>query len=210
MRSWASLACSDLSESQVYNILVEAIGPRPIALVSTLDEAGIPNLAPFSFFMPGGVNPPSLAISVNEGAAGRKDTLRNILATKDFVVNTVHREMANGMNVASFTFRSEDSEWPATGFTAIESADVRPPRVGESLVQFECRLFEVVHHGSGPGAANYVIGEVVRAHVLADLWTGTAVEHGSIRLLSRMGGPTYLDTSALEFFEMPRPTAPPR
>lgn len=201
-----SFAPGELSLDDAYSLLVAAISPRPIALVSTVDASGAPNLAPFSFFMAGGVSPLSLAFSATDGSNGPKHTLTNILETREFVVNTVHREMAEGMNASSYGYQT--SEWLASGFTQAPSVDVRPFRVRESLVQMECRLFQAVRHGEGSGAANYVIGEVVRMHVHPSLWRDGAIALEEIRLLSRMGGPNYLDAEGLDIFELQRPVAP--
>ena len=203
-----SFAPSELSQDDAYNVLVAAVSPRPIALVSTVSADGVPNLAPFSFFMAGGVSPLSIAFSPTDGARGPKNSLTNILATKEFVVNTVHRGMAEGMNEASFGYGPDVSEWRAAGFTMVPSVHVSPARVAESLVQFECKLFQVVKHGDGSGAANYVIGEVVRMHVNTAIWTSKGIDLDKVRLLARMGGPNYLDAQDLEIFELQRPSGP--
>jgi flavin reductase (DIM6/NTAB) family NADH-FMN oxidoreductase RutF len=199
-----SFAPGDLSQDDAYAVLVAAISPRPIALVSTMSPEGKPNLAPFSFYMAGGVSPLSLAFSPTDGPHGPKDTLTNVNETGEFVVNTVHRAMADAMNASSFGYGSGVSEWKAAGLTMLPSVDVRPYRVAESLVQFECRLFQVIRHGGGIGAANYVIGEVVRMHVSTGIWANLV----DLRLLARMGGPRYLDAEELEIFDLPRPTTP--
>ncbi len=184
--------------------MVGCIQPRPIAFVSTLDSQGRANLAPFSFFMPGGSNPPSLAFSVTLGSSGRrKDTLRNIEATGEFVVNIVTREMAEGMNATSFSFPHGESEWPVTGFSEIESDLVRPFRVAESPAQFECSLFQIVDHGVESGSAVYVIGEVRRVHILAELWDDGMLTE--IHPIARLGGAQYLDTAHGTRFELKRP-----
>ncbi len=193
-----------LGSGPIYDVLVACIQPRPIAFVSTLDKEGRPNLAPFSFFMPGGGTPASLAFSVSLAAGGRrKDTLSNIEATGEFVVNIVTRSMAQGMNATSFTFPHGESEWGAGGFTPMPSDVVKPFRVGESPAQFECRLFKVVDHGVAPGSAIYVIGEIVRMHVSESLWVDGTI--GDVRPISRLGGQIYLDTANGERFQMDRP-----
>ena len=208
MPSHISLNPKELSQDDAYNVLVAAVTPRPIALVSTVSADGVANLAPFSFFMAGGVSPLSVAFSPTDGPRGPKNSLTNILATKEFVINTVHREMAEGMNEASFGYGPDVSEWRLAGFTMVPSDDVKPPRVAESLVQLECRLFQSIKHGSGAGASNYVIGEVVRIHINSSLWSSKGIEMEKLRLLARMGGPNYLDTNALEIFELQRPSGP--
>jgi flavin reductase (DIM6/NTAB) family NADH-FMN oxidoreductase RutF len=191
----------------MYDVLVAAVQPRPIALVSTMGSDGSENLAPFSFFMAGGSSPPSLMYSPALNAKGEpKDSLRNVEETSEFVVNLVTRTMADAMNAASYEYPAGFDEWQVAKLTPIASEVVKPRRVQESPIHFECRLFQIVRHGEGPTAANYVIGEVVRVHVLEQLWGGTGIVRGSFRPISRMGGPEYLDTDALEIFSMPRPT----
>lgn len=209
MGEFHSLAAADLSSNQLYDILTFAIQPRPIAFVSTLGPDGVANLAPFSFFMPGGASPPSLAMSINRAGGGRrKDTLRNIEATGEFVVNAVVRAMADGMNSTSFAFPSGHSEWEPSGFTPIPSELVAPPRVAESPFQFECRLFQIVEHGESAGAAVYVIGEIVRIHIAAELWSESGVIAGDFAPLSRLDGSRYLDLASLEVFPLERPSGP--
>ncbi len=197
---------SALSHAEAYNLLVATVTPRPIAFVSTISASGVRNLAPFSFFMTGGSNPPSLVYSPTLDPNGQpKDSLRNVVETGEFVVNLVHREMAEGMNRTSARYGPEESEWEPSGFVALKSVLVAPPRVGESLVQYECRLFKVVEHGDGPSAARYVIGEVVQAHLHESIWKEGRVDPGAVRLISRLGGRDYLDVDALETFSLNRP-----
>lgn len=204
---FVSLTPAELTPTVMYDLLTGTVQPRPIAFVSTISPEGVANLAPFSFFMVGGSNPPSLMVSPVLGPGGKKkDSLRNIEATGEFVVNALHRAMSEGMNQASYPFPSDQSEWAATGFTQAASQVVAPSRVAESLAQFECQLFQVVEHGCEAGAARYVIGEIVAVHVHPDLWNDGAFAAGSFRPISRMGGPEYLDTANGEIFSLERPT----
>ncbi len=201
-----SLDPGELSSSALYDILVSTVQPRPIAFVSSLSRSGRRNLAPFSFFMVGGTNPPSLVYCPTLNRAGEpKDSLRNVIETREYVVNLVDRRMAEAMNSTSPEFPAEVDEWGIAGLTPLSSDLVAPARVGESPVQFECRLFEVVHHGTGPSAANYVIGEIVRIHLKEDLWKEGKIDSHNVRLVSRLGGANYLDLDAMEIFTMQRP-----
>lgn len=187
-----------LSALEIYDLMVAAIVPRPIAFVSTLSADGVANLAPFSFFCPGGASPPSLVFSVTLNGRGEpKDTLRNIEATEEFVVNTLNRAMTDGMNQTSLALPSNESEWPLSGFTPAECLHVKPERVAESPASFECRLAQVVPHGDGPSAARYVIGEILAIHVREDVPLDT---------ISRLGGSRYLDMATGEIFHVDRPT----
>lgn len=186
---------------------MKIVVPRPIALVSTLSKDGVENLAPFSFFQLGGVNPPSIVFSVTRDIAGEhKDTLRYIEQTKEYVINTVDRKMAEGMNLASSRLASGESEWEISKFTKGISEVVKPPRVLESPVQMECHLFKIVHHGDSSSSANYIIGEILRIH-LRDFQGKDNVlpkdfEH---RPIARLGEDEYLDTDAMEIFRLMRP-----
>ena len=189
-----------------YALLTSFVHPRPIAFVSTISLDGVPNLAPFSFFMAGGSSPPSLCYSPALTSKGlEKDSLRNVRDVGEFVVNTVHRAMAAGMNATSASFPPDESEWEVSGFTQIPSELVKPPRVAESLAQMECRLFEIIHHGQGSSSARYVIGEVVRMHTRADLWEDGMLDLSRLESIGRMPGSGYIDTSALQHFIMERP-----
>lgn len=201
-----SFACSDLTPAECYEILVTAVTPRPIALVSTISKSGVANLAPFSYFNLGGNNPPSVMISPTLSPSGTdKDTLANIKSTEEFVVNIVTRQMVEQMNITSAKLGPEESEWQLTCFTAIESTMVRPSRVAESPLHMECRLYQIVEHGDGPSAANYVIGEVVKFHIQEDHLDGKSLNLQKLATVGRMGGDLYVDTSVPELFRLPRP-----
>ncbi|MCB0825678.1 MAG: flavin reductase family protein [Armatimonadetes bacterium] len=200
-----TLNLSELGSTIAYHVLTNLVVPRPIAFVSTLSADGVANLAPFSYFNIGGMNPPSLVFCpVLDGEGNPKDSLKNIKETGEFVVNLVNREMAEGMNAASYTFPPDASEWEPSGFHPLASQSVKPKRVAESPVQLECRLFQVVKHGDGPSSACYVIGEVVLAHLADELMDGDVIL--PLSPISRLGGPDYLDLATGERFSLPRPT----
>lgn len=186
-----------MTVNESYRVLSNLVIPRPIALVSSISQLGITNLAPFSFFVVGGANPPSVVFSPVLGNEGEKDTLKNIRETKEFVINLVHREMTDGMNQASRSLPAEESEWDISGFEGIESSIVKPKRVANSQVQLECTLHEIVEHGTGAGAARYIIGEVVAIHRHINL--------AHFNPISRLGGPDYLDLSDGQIFQLERP-----
>ncbi len=189
-----------------YALLTAFIQPRPIAFVSTVSADGVANLAPFSFFMAGGSNPPSVCFSPALNSKGlEKDSLRNIQATGEFVINTVHREMAEGMNACSASLGPQVSEWDCAEFTPLPSLKVKPARVAESLAQMECRLHTIVEHGFGVSSARYVIGEVVQFHASKELFDGDVIDVAKIETIARMGGPGYIDTGSLQLFELQRP-----
>jgi len=189
----------------VYKLMIGAIVPRPIAFVSTISAEGVPNLAPFSFFTGVSANPPVIAFSpMRRGAdGGRKDTLNNIEATKEFVVNIVSEEFADKMNACSEEFSPEVDEFHVSGLTPVPSDLVRPPRVKESHVNMECRLVQVVHVSEKPLGGSIVLGEVVRFHLDDAIVDNFRIDPAKLRAFGRMGGNTYARTT--DRFEMTRP-----
>jgi flavin reductase (DIM6/NTAB) family NADH-FMN oxidoreductase RutF len=197
---------ADLTLVQAHRLLLHCVAPRPIALVSTLSDVHGPNLAPFSYFMAGGANPPSVVISPLTDRTGQpKDTQRNIEETGEYVINVVTYEMAHRINQASAEYPYGVDEWKECGLTPAPSTKVRPARVLESPMSIECRLHTIVPHGTGPLSANYVIGEVLCFHVAAELWDGDNVLADAVDYIARMGGEWYSRANASGMFEMPRP-----
>ena len=154
-----------LSSKAIYKLLTGSIIPRPIAWIATIDDAGTNNLAPFSYFNMVGDDPPHVMFSTQRLNNSNKDTLNNVLSTKQFVVNMVTEALAEQMNSTSQAVLAEVDEFQMVGVTPIPSSVVKPMRVKESLVQFEC---EMVHHyfleDHKQGGACVVIGRVVRMH----------------------------------------------
>jgi flavin reductase (DIM6/NTAB) family NADH-FMN oxidoreductase RutF len=196
------------SPPEIYHLLTSVITPRPIAWVSTLSPRGIPNLAPFSFFCGVGSHPPALAFSpVNRRDGSKKDTVRNIEAMGEFVVNTVPFRLAGAMNATSADLAYEESEFAHAGLTPVTSSAVLPPGVAEAPVRMECRLLQIVPVGEGPLAANLVIGRIVRFHVSESVLSGDRIDAAKLDAIGRMGGDVYARTTAI--FQLPRPTFPP-
>jgi flavin reductase (DIM6/NTAB) family NADH-FMN oxidoreductase RutF len=202
-----AIAPESLDPRARYALLLHCVSPRPIAFVSTLSPDGIGNLAPFSFFMAGGANPPSVIISPTTPRDGQpKDTLRNIQATGAYVISVVTYAMRERMNQASAEWPYGVSEWEKAGFEAAPSVVVAPPRVADSPLSIECRLFQVVPHGDGPLSANYVLGEVVYYHAAEELFTDDGmVDPTRVDYIARMGADWYARADADAMFEMPRP-----
>jgi flavin reductase (DIM6/NTAB) family NADH-FMN oxidoreductase RutF len=189
----------------VYKLLIGAIVPRPIAFVSTLSRKGIRNLAPFSFFTAVSANPPVICFSPTRrpGPDPYKDTMRNILETREFVVNVVSEEFAEKMNICSGEFPPEVDEFEASGLTAIASDLVKPPRVAESHVHMECKLYLTLEIGALPGSGSLVLGEVVRFHVDDLYFDDFKIDPDKLKAIGRMGGTSYTRTK--DRFDMVRP-----
>jgi flavin reductase (DIM6/NTAB) family NADH-FMN oxidoreductase RutF len=191
--------------SDIYKLMIGIIVPRPIAFVSTVDAAGSRNLAPFSYFTACSSDPPMVCFTAAVRSSPRlhKDTLRNIEATGEFVVNIVSEEFAEQMNATSADVAPEVDEFALSGLTPLASDLVRPPRVAESKAQMECRRHQVIHLSDKPGGGVLVIGEVLRFHVLESLLDGYKVDADKLNAIGRMGGPTYVRTR--DRFDMSRP-----
>jgi flavin reductase (DIM6/NTAB) family NADH-FMN oxidoreductase RutF len=188
----------------IYKLLVGSVVPRPIAFVSSVSAAGIRNLAPFSFFTVASSNPPVIVFqnSVRPGG-GFKDTLSNIRDTGEFVVNVVSEDFAREMNATSADVPPDVDEWELSGLTPLGSTLVKPERVGESRIQMECRLLQIVPVSDKPLGGSLVLGEVVRFHVAPEVFQDFRIDPDVLRPIGRMGGPTYCRCA--DRFDMPRP-----
>ena len=189
----------------VYKLMVGVIVPRPIAFVSTISADGIRNLAPFSFFTGVSANPPVIAFSpmIRGRDGARKDTLRNIEATGEFVVNIVSEDFALQMNACSAEVAPDVDEFELSGLTALPADLVKPPRLAESRVNMECRLVQIVDVSLKPLGGSIVLGEVLRFHVADELIDDFRIDPDRLRAIGRMAGATYTRTT--DRFEMARP-----
>jgi flavin reductase (DIM6/NTAB) family NADH-FMN oxidoreductase RutF len=195
-----------LGERETYKLLIGCVVPRPIAWVSTLDLAGVRNLAPFSFFNAIGSNPPALSISINyvDSPDQRKDTLRNIIDTGEFVVNIVDEDLALAMNTTAANYPSGIDEFEIAGVAATPSVMVRPARVAGAPVSLECKLFTLVPVGQGPGSATVVIGVIHMIHVRSDsINERHYIDITKLRPIARLAGASYAYVH--ETFDMVRP-----
>ena len=193
-----------LTPRERYLLMSATILPRPIAWVSTVSPEGVPNLAPFSFFTGIAANPMSLCFApVNDRHGKKKDTLINIEAMKQFVVNIVDEKNAVKMNQTSAPYPYGVSEFTKAGLTPLPSAVVKPPRVAESPVSYECELIQIVRLGEGALAGNLVIGKVVRFHCDDRVYGGGAIRHQDLKAIGRMEDAWYARTQ--DAFELPRP-----
>ncbi len=199
---------ASLAPRDRYKLLIGAIVPRPIGFVSTISPEGAANLAPFSFFNGVGSDPMSLLFcpsAANDGR-GDKDTLRNIEATGQFVVNIVSESIARQMAVCAEDAPYGQSEFALSGLTPAPSARVKPPRVLESPISFECEKTQLVRlnpaNPSAPGSGNVVIGRVVWIHAAEGLVDDRFhVDPERLAAVGRMAGLTYCTTR--QRFEIP-------
>lgn len=195
-----------MDQREVYKLLIGCVVPRPIAWVSTIDLEGRRNLAPFSFFNGVGSNPPALTVSINHAAgrsSGKKDTLANILATGELVVNLVTEATAAAMNETATDYPAGFDEFELAGLTAAPSRTVRPPRVGESPVSFECALHTALPIGEGPGSSTLVVA-LIRHIAISDAVVGERnhIDVHKLRPVARLAGSSY--AYVRETFELVR------
>jgi len=207
MPKTVSFTPPDLSTGQLHGYLLGAIGPRPIAFASTVDDKGRPNLAPFSFFNVFSANPPILIFSPARRVRNNttKHTLENVLATKEVVINVVNYAIVQQMSLASTEYDAGENEFVKAGLTMLASDVVRPHRVAESPVQFECKVTKVEPLGTEGGAGNLVFSEVVKIHIHKDvLDTNGGIDQQKIDQVARMGGNWYSRANR-GMFEVPKP-----
>lgn len=203
-----SIDPKQLETKDVHQYLLGAVGPRPIAFASTMDAYGNPNLSPFSFFNVFSANPPTLIFSPARRVRNNttKDTLSNCEATKEVVINVVNYAITEQMSLSSTEYPSTVNEFVKAGLTPMESKTVRPFRVKESPVQFECIVKEVIHLGDQGGAGNLVICEVKMMHFNeAILNDQQKIDQHKIDLVGRMGGNWYVRASGEAIFEVEKP-----
>lgn len=187
------LARTDKSWRDLHRLYLGFIQPRPIAWVSTLGRDGSRNLAPFSFYNMVSANPPVVIFSPALNRHGdAKDTLRNIRETGEFVIATVTESNAERMNDTSTEFAYGVSEWEKAGLTPVASLHVKPPRVGESPVNIECRMRQIISLGTQSGAGQVVFGDVLAIHVDdAVLGDEGLIDPDRLCAVGRMGGNLY-------------------
>ncbi|MGG3837824.1 flavin reductase family protein [Paenibacillus thiaminolyticus] len=199
-----NIAPHELYWRDAYKLMIGSILPRPIAFVSTIDPNGTANLAPFSFFTAICAEPLLICFApMRRGTDGRKkDTLVNIEATGEFVVNIVGERIVEPMNETAAEFDPEVDEFQAAGLTPIPSQLIRPYRVQESAIHMECVLHDILHFGDQPGAGSLVIGKVVLMHISDELYADGKIDMEKLLPIGRMAGHVYTravsDTFMLE------------
>ncbi|AWI24851.1 flavin reductase family protein [Flavobacterium pallidum] len=202
-----SFETKELSPLQLQGYLQSAVGPRPIAFASTINKNGIPNLSPFSFFNVFSSNPPILIFSPARRVRDNtvKHTLLNVQATKEVVINVVNYDIVQQASLSSTEYPDGVNEFLKSGLTQVPSDIVKPYRVAESPVQFECKVNDVIALGDGGGAGNLVVCEVLKIHLHESILNENgAIDQHKIDLVSRLGGNWYSRSNA-GLFEVPKP-----
>jgi flavin reductase (DIM6/NTAB) family NADH-FMN oxidoreductase RutF len=199
-----------LDGPQLHKFLLSSIAPRPIAFASTIDEEGNPNLAPFSFFNAFGVNPTTLIFSPSRRGRDNttKHTFQNVKEIPEVVINVVNYEMVQQASLASTEYPKGVNEFIKAGFTPLPSETIRPFRVKESPVQYECKVREVIETGDGGGAANLVVCEINMIHYHEDILDENGLPApDKIRLVGRHAGNYYVKAFGDSLFEVEKPLA---
>lgn len=195
------IAADELDDQAAHRLLKGCVVPRPVAWISTLGLNGVANAAPYSCFAFVATRPPMVAVSIEPRGTGKKDTLRNIEDTGEFVVNVVPETLAEAMNRSAEDFPPEISEIDVVGATALAGERVRAPRIGESPVQLECRATRILDVGLS--GHRLVLGEVLLFHVRDDLYRNGEIDVAALRPIGRLGGNGYVRMG--EAFELDRP-----
>jgi len=205
MKKSISLDPKVLGTADSYKILIGSIVPRPIAWVSTVDSHGRTNLAPFSFFNGVSSNPPALMISIARKPDGsKKDTLNNVEKTGEFVVNIPSLPLAEKLNLTSKALPPDESEFDLAELTEVPSQKVKPPRVGETLIQMECTLLSTTEVGSGAaGSSTVIIGEVVQFHLDPSVYENGKINLSALQPFGRLAGADYCELGRVFRFERP-------
>jgi flavin reductase (DIM6/NTAB) family NADH-FMN oxidoreductase RutF len=200
------IAPDSIPRASLYKILIGSVVPRPIGWISTVNASGQPNLAPFSFFNVVCAKPPTvLFCPMIRGTDGeQKDTLNNVKATGEFVVNIFGEELASEMVATSVEIAANVNEFELAGLESAPSTVVKPPRVAKSPIHFECKLTQIVEIGNNPGGGSVVIGEIVHVHVDERVLLGEdKIDLAALKPIGRLAGSVYVRVTDL--FEMERP-----
>ncbi|MEZ4801211.1 MAG: flavin reductase family protein [Gelidibacter sp.] len=197
----------DLSTGRLHGYLLSSVAPRPIAFASTVDADGNPNLSPFSFFNVFSANPPIMIFSparrVRDNSV--KHTLENVETTREVVINVVSYEIVQQMSLSSTEYPKGVNEFEKSGLTMLKSDKVKPFRVAESPVQFECKVNDIIQLGTEGGAGNLIICEVVKLHITEEvLDDNNVIIQEKLDLVARAGG-DYYNRAKKGFFEIPKP-----
>ncbi len=199
---------SELPVPKLQTYLQSAVAPRPIAFVSSIDAQGSVNLSPFSFFNMFSMNPPILIFSPSRRVRDNstKHTLQNMLEVPEVVINIVSHSIVEKVSLASCDFPKGTNEFVKAGFTEVKSELVKPPRVAESPVSFECKVNEVVPLGKEGGAGNLVICEVLLMHIKEEILDAEGkIDPHKLDAVARMGQDYYCRASSESVFVVPKP-----
>ncbi|MDB5062182.1 MAG: flavin reductase [Mucilaginibacter sp.] len=205
-----TLNIKDLSPVQIQSYLNHAVAPRPICLASTIDKNGNVNLSPFSFFNVFSVNPPVCVFSPSRRVRDNttKHTLGNIQQVPECVINIVSYDMVQQVSLSSVEYPLGVNEFIKSGLTELPSEMVKPPRVAEAPVQFECVVNDIISLGNTPGAGNLIIAEIKLIHIKEDIFNAAGlIDQEKINLVARLGGDWYCRVTGDNLFKVAKPVS---
>ena len=208
MKKFKTINPIDYSTKDLHKILLSSVTPRPIALASTIDTNGVVNLSPFSYFNVFSANPPVLIFSPANRVTdnSKKDTLINISKVKEVVINLVDYNIVEPTSLSSVYFEKNVDEFLKSGLTKMESIKVKPPRVLESPISYECKVNDVISLGNKGGAGNLIICEVLMIHINEEFLNENGdIDPLKLNLVARMGENYYLDVKKESLFEIKKP-----
>ena len=208
MKKIKSIDPISLETKELHKILLSSIAPRPIAFASTIDSNGNVNLSPFSYFNVFSSNPPILIFSPSRRVRDNttKHTLENAMETKEVVINVVNFPIVEQMSKSSIEYEKGVNEFIETGLTQVKSLLVKPPRVLESPVSFECKVQDVVSLGESGGAGQLIIAKVVQIHIDKKFIDKNGdIDSEKLDLVARMGGDWYTRATKESMFKIPKP-----
>ena len=208
MNNIKSIDPAKLETKEIHKILLSSVAPRPIAFASTIDNKGKVNLSPFSYFNVFSSNPPILIFSPSRRVRDNttKHTLENAKETKEVVINIVNHSIVEQMSKSSREYDKGVNEFIETGLTQVESLKVKPPRVLESPISFECTVDNIVSLGESGGAGQLVIAKVVQIHINKDYLDSQGnIDSEKLDLVARMGGDWYTRVNKESMFKIPKP-----
>ena len=208
MKNIKSIDPINLEIKELHKILLSSIAPRPIAFASTVDSNGNVNLSPFSYFNVFSSNPPILIFSPSRRVRDNttKHTLENAIETKEVVINVVNFPIVEQMSKSSIEYEKGVNEFIETGLTQVESLLVKPPRVLESPISFECKVQDIVSLGESGGAGQLIIAKVVQIHIDKKFLDKNGdIDSEKLDLVARMGGDWYTRSTKESMFKIPKP-----
>jgi len=198
---------NSIPQPELHSYLLSAVAPRPICFASTIDATGNVNLSPFSFFNVFSSNPPIMIFS--PARSGRNNSLKhtheNVKEVAEVVINIVNYPIVEQMSLSSTAYEKGINEFTKTGLTQVPSEKVKPPRVGEAPVAFECSVTEVIELADTPGAGNLILAKVELIHINESYLTDGQLDTKKLDLVGRMGGSWYTRSSGDSLFEIPKP-----
>ena len=208
MKNIKSIDPINLEVKELHKILLSSVAPRPIAFASTVDSNGNVNLSPFSYFNVFSSNPPILIFSPSRRVRDNttKHTLENAKQTKEVVINVVNFPIVEQMSKSSIEYEKGVNEFIETGLTQVKSVLVKPPRVLESPISFECNVQDIVSLGESGGAGQLIIAKVVQIHIDKKFLDKNGdIDSEKLDLVARMGGHWYTRSTKESMFKIPKP-----